>query len=133
MQLPIAIHKDDGTVYGVTVPDVPGCFSHGDTIEEAISNSKEAVYFHLESLLEDGEDVVVNPSKIEDLLADPDYSGATWAFVEIDMSKLDTKPERVNISLPHYVLEKIDAHAKANHETRSGFIARAAMRELANA
>ena len=49
MQFPIAIHKDDGTSYGVTVPDVPGCHSFGDTIDEAIQNAKEAITSHLET------------------------------------------------------------------------------------
>ena len=35
MHCPIVIHKDTGTGYGVTVPDLPGCFSAGDTLEEA--------------------------------------------------------------------------------------------------
>ena len=57
MQFPIAIHKDDGSVYRVTVPDVPGCYSCGDTIDEAITNAREAIYGHVEVLLDLGETV----------------------------------------------------------------------------
>ena len=36
MFIPVAIHKDEGSVFGVSVPDVPGCFSYGDTVEDAL-------------------------------------------------------------------------------------------------
>lgn len=133
MQLPIAIHKDDGSVFGVTVPDIPGCHSWGDTVEEAITNAREAIYSHLETLLELGEKSDINASEIINLVSNADYSGAVWALVDVDLSKLDPTPERVNISLPRFVLNRIDSYTKLHHETRSGFIARAAMHELTRA
>ena len=51
------IHKDEESGYGVTVPDLPGCFSAGDTLEEAIESAREAVACHIEGLLMDGEPV----------------------------------------------------------------------------
>jgi predicted RNase H-like HicB family nuclease len=132
MQLPIAIHKEDGSVYGVTVPGIAGCFSFGETVEEAINNAKEAIYGHLEVLLEIGEKPEIKESSIDSLIANPDFAGAIWAMVDVDLSKLDPTPERVNISLPRFVLNKIDSYTKAKHETRSGFLARAAMNELAH-
>ena len=33
MFIPVAIHQEKGSVFGVTMPDVPGCQSWGDTIE----------------------------------------------------------------------------------------------------
>lgn len=133
MEFPIAIHKDDGSVYGVTVPDVPGCHSWGETIDDAIRNTKEAITGHIESLIELGEEVNFDCSAIEDLAKQEDYAGAIWAFVEVDLSKLDAKPERINISLPRFVLSKIDAYVEKRHETRSGFLARAALEALAHA
>ena len=53
MQYPIFIHKDENSDYGVIVLDLPGCFSAGDTIEEAIKNAHEAIECHIESLLLD--------------------------------------------------------------------------------
>ena len=57
MRFAVVLHKDKGSVYGVTVPDVPGCFSAGDTVEEALDNAREAIYAHLELLAQDGEPV----------------------------------------------------------------------------
>ena len=47
MKYPIVIHKDPNSDYGVTIPDLPGCFSAGSTIEEAISMAQEAAECHI--------------------------------------------------------------------------------------
>lgn len=132
MQFPIAIHKDAGTSFGVTVPDIAGCHSFGDTIEEAVNNTKEAIIGHIETLLELGEPVDIKVSTIDALRACKEYVDAAWGFVEVDLAKLDNKPERVNISLPKFVLNKIDQFVVSHHETRSGFLARAALSALAH-
>lgn len=130
MEFPIAVHKDDGSVYGVIVPDIPGVHSWGDTIDDAIRNAKEAIVSHVSTLLELGEDVGFTCSTVEELVGNEDYAGAVWALVDVDLSRLDNKPERINVSLPRFVLHKIDAYVEARHETRSGFLARAALEAL---
>lgn len=132
MEFPIAIHKDDGSVFGVTVPDIPGCHSWGDTISQSIANAKDAIYSHIETLLELGEQADFVASSVDDLVTREEYAGAVWAVVEVDLAALDPKPERVNISLPRFVLRRIDEYTKTHHETRSGFLARAAMHALAS-
>ncbi|MFM0050026.1 type II toxin-antitoxin system HicB family antitoxin [Caballeronia grimmiae] len=132
MKFPIAIHKDEGSVYGVIVPDIPGVFSWGETIDHAIDNTKEAIFGHVATLIELGEEVGITNSSMDELITHPDYEGAIWAFVEVDLSKLDSKPERINISLPRFVLHKIDSYVEARHETRSGFLARAALEAIAH-
>ena len=47
--------SEPGTGYDVMVPDLPGCFSAGDTLAGALANAKEAVECHLEGILMDGE------------------------------------------------------------------------------
>jgi predicted RNase H-like HicB family nuclease len=131
MEMPIAIHKDANSVYGVTVPDVPGCYSWGDTIDDAIKNARVAIYGHYQALAESGEALRFKTSRIEDLAADEEYAGAIWALVDVDASKFDSKPERINISIPRFVLKKIDSFAELKHETRSGFISRAALAMIA--
>jgi predicted RNase H-like HicB family nuclease len=132
MKFPIAIHKDDGCVYGVIVPDIPGVHSWGDTIDQAIDNTKEAIFGHIATLVELGQEVSISNSSMDELVSNPDYADAIWAFVEVDLSELDTRPERINISLPRFVLHKIDSYVQARHETRSGFLARAALEAIAN-
>lgn len=94
MQLPIAIHKDSDSVYGVTVPDIPGCVSYGETLAEAVVNAKEAVLGHLQTLLEDGDDVALNASSLDDLVAEDEYHGAVWGLLGVDLSALDSNARK---------------------------------------
>ena len=48
MNFPVVIHKAKDSDYGVTVPDLPGCFSAGRTVDEAFEMAKEAIELHLE-------------------------------------------------------------------------------------
>ena len=124
MRYPIAIESgDEQHAFGVAVPDLPGCFSAGDTLDEAIDNAREAIELWLETVIDDGGSVPA-PRPISEHQSDPGYSGWIWAVVEVDLASLSDKAERVNITLPARVLRRIDAAAKAAGESRSGYIAR---------
>ena len=86
MHFPIAIHKDPGSDYGVTVPDLPGCFSAGSTVDEAMLMAREAIELYLDTLIEAGRDLPT-PSEIETLQKQPEYAGAMWAFVSVDYDR----------------------------------------------
>jgi len=83
MRFHVALHKDPNSLYGVTVPDLPGCFSAGKTIDEALASAKEAIQGHIETLLEWGDSVDTIQRAIATHLKDPQYTGAIWAEVEI--------------------------------------------------
>lgn len=124
MRYPIAIEPGDAEhAFGVVVPDLPGCFSAGDTLDEAIDNAREAIELWLETVIDDG-DVIPEAGHIANHQANPEFSGWVWAVVTIDLAALSDKTERINITLPARVLRRIDAAAKAAGESRSGFIAR---------
>ncbi|MTV31162.1 hypothetical protein GJ654_09155 [Rhodoblastus acidophilus] len=124
MRYPIAIEPGTETsAFGVIVPDLPGCFSAGDTLDEAIANAEEAVAAWIDSAL-DHNQAIPGPSGIERLRADPRFAGWILAIVAVDPALLDDSIERVNITLPRRVLNRLDAMAKAAGETRSGFIAK---------
>ena len=46
-----------GRGYNVRVPALPGCFTQGDTVEEALAMAKDAIEVATRGLIEDGEDV----------------------------------------------------------------------------
>lgn len=124
IRYPIAIEiGNETTAFGVIVPDLAGCFSAGDTLDEAIDNAKEAITLHIDGLLDDNE-TIPTPSPVSRYSSLSEYAGYIWALVEIDPSILDDKAERVNITLPRRVLARLDAKAKEAGETRSGYIAR---------
>jgi predicted RNase H-like HicB family nuclease len=66
------VHKDEGTSYGVSFPDVPGCISAGDTLEEAVANAGEALAAHLALMRDDG-DAIPAPRSFEELRQDPEF------------------------------------------------------------
>ncbi len=104
----------------------PGCFSAGDTLDEAIDNTKEAIELWLETVIDDN-GAVPEPGAIRQHQANAEFAGWVWAVVTIDLVTLSGKAERVNITLPARVLRRIDAAAKEAGESRSGYIARRAM------
>ncbi len=128
MKYPIAIEPgDERRAFGVVVPDLPGCFSAGDSLDEAVDNAKEAIELWLETVIDDG-GAIPEPRPIAEHQKSPEFAGWIWAVVAVDLAELSDKAERVNITLPARVLRRIDAAAKAAGESRSGFIAHLALR-----
>ena len=125
MNFPIVIHKDKRSDYGVTVPDLPGCFSAGKTFDEALAMAKEAIEFHMEGLIEDGRPIP-KPRRIEDHRRNRDYAGGTWAVVSVDAATLRSNAKRINITMPERVLDAVDRFARKTGETRSGLLTKAA-------
>jgi predicted RNase H-like HicB family nuclease len=86
MYFPIAIHKDPDSDYGVTVPDLPGCFSAGSTIDEAMLMAREAVELYIATLIDDGKEIP-DPSAIQTLQQNADFADAIWAIVDINYTR----------------------------------------------
>ena len=59
----------------------------------------------------------------------PDQDGV-WLLVDIDTSRLDTRPTRLNVSLPRGLVAQMDRYAKAHGMTRSGLIRTAVSKVL---
>ena len=126
MFVPVVIHKDPESDYGVTVPDLPGCFSAGDNLADALMQAREAIELHLEDMLADG-DVVPVMSDLGCLQEDADQDGGVWHLVEIDPTKISGKARRVNVTIAENLLTVIDGYAATANMSRSGFLAEAAM------
>lgn len=132
MFYPIAIEAgDEKHAYGVTVPDLPGCFSAGDTLEEAISNAKEAITGHIELLLDLGKDIP-SASNLSTLVEDKAFTGYTWALVDIDIIRLLGGSEKINVTLPKSLIDRIDRCVASHPEykSRSGFLAQVALARI---
>jgi predicted RNase H-like HicB family nuclease len=130
MQYPVVIHKDPDGDYGVTVPDLPGCFSAGSTFEEALANAVEAIELHTESLLLDGETIPA-PRQIEAHRANPDYQDGTWALVHVNPAGLALKSREITLALPEEVIARVDSLASRTGGTRDAILANAALEYLA--
>jgi predicted RNase H-like HicB family nuclease len=127
MRYPVLIEAgDDATAWGVVIPDLPGCFSGGDSLDEAMSAAEEAAAAWIDAALDAGREIP-RPSSVQAAMASGDYGGWMVGFVEVDPALLDDTVERVNITLPRRVLARIDAKAKAMGESRSSYIAHMAV------
>lgn len=123
MRYPIAIEPGTGmTAFGVVVPDLPGCFSAGDTLDEALAGAEEAAAAWIDATLDSGQ-AVPAPSSLETISGNADFAGWTLGVITLNPALLDDTSERVNITLPRRVLRRLDALAGAAGETRSGYIA----------
>lgn len=131
MRYPIVIHKDSNSDFGVTIPDLPGCFSAGSTIEEAINMAQEAAECHIEGILIDSEPIPM-PSDIEVHKDDPIFKEGIWALVEVDMSKLSLKSKRINITMPERLIRTVDQYAKRYGSSRSGLLSQAITEYMAS-
>jgi len=128
MRYPVAIEPGHDTLaFGVVVPDLPGCFSAGDTLDQALAGAEEAAAAWIDATLDDG-DAIPPPGSLDALRSNPDYAGWIFAVITIEPTCWDDTIERVNISLPRRVLRRLDASAQAAGETRSGYIAKMALR-----
>ena len=130
MKYPVLIHKESSSDFGVTVPDLPGCYSAGATMEEALESAQEAVLTHIEGLLMDQEPIPT-PSSVESLLPEWNEKGAVWALVPVDLSVLSKRAKRINITVPENLLRKIDAFAMKDGDSRSGLLVTAALQYIA--
>ncbi len=119
------VHKDEDSAFGVQFPDLPGCFSAADDIEDVIPNAVEA----LSLWFEDAEDI--EPRPVEAIRADAAADLAEGAFlVMVPWIGRNSKPARVNISLDRGMLDAIDTAAAVRRLTRSAFLAEAARNEI---
>ncbi len=124
MRYPIAIELGTPTsAVGVVVPDLPGCFSAGDTLDEALAAVEEAAAAWIDAALDAGE-LIPAPSSLDALRENPDFRG--WVFSVIDPQPGFARRSdraRFNILPPRRVLRRLDAQARAAGQSRSGFIA----------
>lgn len=134
MKFPIAIELGNETqAYGVIFPDIPGCISAGDTLDEAIKNAHEALEGYMEFLFQEG-DAVPAAGLIEQHRKNPEYADCVWALVDFDITPYLGKSQKINVTLPERLIKRIDEIVSSNprYGSRSGFLAQAAMDELKN-
>ena len=123
MLYPVCVHQADGGSLGATIPDFPGCFSGADDWQDLPRNIQEAIEVHCE-----GEDMEIPaPSRLEELRRNPDYEGGQWVFIDVNLDALDTRKERINLSVPVYALREIDTYVQSRGGNRSGFMVSAAL------
>ncbi|MHB1439466.1 MAG: type II toxin-antitoxin system HicB family antitoxin [Cuniculiplasma sp.] len=57
MKYTVVLEKDEDGIYVTTVPALPGCISDGKTVEEALTNIREAIQGFIDDMKSDGEPI----------------------------------------------------------------------------
>ena len=115
MLYPVYVHAgDDRHAHGVTFPDFPVCFAAADTWDGLPAAIQEAVQAHFH----DEPGSVPPPTPLEQLARQPEFAGGLWLLAEVDLSRIETRAVRLNISLPAHLVQQIDARAAERHMSR---------------
>ncbi|MER8386559.1 type II toxin-antitoxin system HicB family antitoxin [Mesorhizobium sp. M0751] len=121
------IHKEPDSDFGVSFPDFPGLVTAGFSLDDARAMAEEALAFHVEGLVEDGE-AIPEPSSLEDVMSDKDNLSGVAILVPLKAEA--AKVVRVNVTIPEDVLDQIDQYAVRHGYSRSGFLTAAAKKVM---
>jgi predicted RNase H-like HicB family nuclease len=126
------IEKDAESAFGVWFPDVEGCFSAGDTVEEAVTNAGMALRQHVEAIESAGRSVP-RARSIDDVILDEEVAASieTGAILFAVPLLADAgRTVRINISLDKALVDQIDLAASKRGLTRSAFLSQAAREKI---
>ncbi len=120
------VHKDPDSAYGISFPDLPGCFSAADEAGDVLPNAIQAVEFYLEDAT-DGR----APRSFEDVKREVSEELAEGAFLlAVPYVRILSRVVKANISLDRGILDAIDEAASLRSMTRSAFMVEAARNEI---
>lgn len=124
------VHGKEGA-YGISFPDFSGCISGGVSIDECLRRGREALGFHIECVLELGQEMPLIRSLDairEDLGLKEDVADAIVAAIEIE---LPGKHVHVDVAIDQHLLARLDKVASERGETRDALISKGARAVLA--
>lgn len=119
---PAIIEGGDEPGYSVFFPDLPGCTSAGDTIDDAARHAEEALRGHIGLMLRDGEPIPTQ-RPLDAIEHDPEVVEVGRILVRVEVPG---RALRINISMDDGLVEAVDRAAAARGMSRSGFLAEAA-------
>ena len=114
-----------GDGFGIYFPDFPGCVSAGDTIDDVIAMGHEALQFHIDGMVEDGE-AIPNPSEVDLDAERAEVPGAKLHTLVAIKVRIPTYPNTIEVGLDRALIQDIDRLVP----NRRQFIMDATRREL---
>lgn len=107
----VAIFEKENNIYNISFPDLPGCYSYGNTIEEAYSMAKEALELHLYGMEDDG-DEIPTPTSAEDIKSNADDSFITLieAYMPLVRNQMLNKSVKKTLTIPKWLNDLAEEH-----------------------
>ncbi len=97
-----AVFRNEDTGYSVSFPDLPGCFTEGETIEEAYEKAFDAIGLYCEST--DGNFTFPNPSSIESIKLQKNEFVVLIQFNVFEyLRKTDTRSVKKTLTIPSWL------------------------------
>lgn len=124
------VHKAADSCYGVHFPDLPGCTSAGDTLDEAINNASEALRFYAEDAKAMPAARPLDVVRADAVVGQDIEEGGV--FVAVPLLLDAGRSVRVNITMDAGLLASVDEAAERRGLTRSAFLAQAAREKMAS-
>lgn len=124
------VHQDGESAFGLTFPDLPGCFAAADDWNAIPAAATEALDLWFEDMPD------VEPSSLDALRQSEGVKeelAAGGILLPVPYIPADTAVERVNVTIERGLLRAIDETARKRGMTRSSFLASAARHELTGA
>jgi len=124
----VIVRKSAESDYGAEVPDLPGCVSVGDNLDELRDMIAEAMRLHIDGIADDGEHVP-RPRTLSEIEATltPETRGTDFlALLDVEPLREAPRAVRVNVTFDEKLLRAIDDYTRREGLTRSGFLADAA-------
>lgn len=129
MKLYVAIEATtkESPSFGAFIPDLPGCMTQADSMDEIFESAKEAAMCWIDAAFDSGITLPKQRELSEIVESEPEYNGMIWGVIDVDLSMFTDKTERINICLSRRVINRLDAMAQKSGSSRSGYIAQLVM------
>ena len=101
---PAVFHEEDGSVWA-EFPDLEGCQTYGDTIEECVKETNEALGLYAESLIERGMKLP-RPTKIRDINIDDENSFVMAVYCDLNNYMKDSKAVKKTLTIPQWLNDR---------------------------
>jgi predicted RNase H-like HicB family nuclease len=127
----VGILDGSGSVWGIRIPDLPGCYGGGTSANAAVADAISAMTEYADHYAKRGQ-MLPEPRSVGEILEGGEVDLAAGEGTVFLPLLLDSgRTVRANITLDAGLLETIDAEAKLRGLTRSAFLASAAREKIA--
>ena len=116
------VHHDEGSAYGMHFPNLPGCFSAADELDDVMREAGVALSLYAR------DETLPEPRSLSRIASDPDVAGDLRNGASLIMVPLvsSQRKARVNVMIDPEILASADRSAREMGVSRSDFFAQAA-------